>query len=187
MKPPVQANRARRGPNKQPVCPCEQTASGSRGRPGTLGSLRRALQFNDRQVLAPRQVAQLQFDHLPDLATHFSLRRGARRSPRPAPPRLDPRRFAGTIAVEVDLVGRCGSQPLVRTVAVVPLEVERQFPSHALALVRDQQPPRALVLHRSDEPLEDGDAAVLADAPKRCRIRRRSHQRPNASSVSWVP
>ena len=73
MKPAVQAIRARPGPNNPSSRACEQTGPRSRGRPDKLESLRRALQFNDWQMHAARQVAQLQLDHLPDLATHFSL------------------------------------------------------------------------------------------------------------------
>ena len=45
---------------------------------------------------------------------------------------------------------------------VVPADIQRQLAAKCLTLVGDQQPTRALVLDRSDQPLDHSDAAVLA-------------------------
>ncbi len=45
---------------------------------------------------------------------------------------------------------------------VVPAHEVRKLPAHRATPERNQDPPRAVVLQRSEEPLDDGDAAMLA-------------------------
>lgn len=51
----------------------------------------------------------------------------------------------------------------MRPVAVVPSDEECQLPADPLSPERDEKPPRAVVLQRPEEPLDDGDTAMLAD------------------------
>jgi hypothetical protein len=43
------------------------------------------------------------------------------------------------------------------------MKVESEFASHSIQPQRDENPARALVLHRAHEPFHDRDAPVLAD------------------------
>ena len=63
----------------------------------------------------------------------------------------------------VDLVGRAAVERHVRAMAVVPAGKSLEFLSHLFASHGDQDDARAERFHREDEPLDDGDAAVLAD------------------------
>ena len=63
----------------------------------------------------------------------------------------------------VDLVGRATVESLVRAVPVVPDHEQRKLPSKTIAPIRNDQSPRALALDGSDQTLDHGDAAVLAD------------------------
>ncbi len=64
----------------------------------------------------------------------------------------------------VDLVGSGSAKSRMRSVDVVPGEVDGQFPLHGSETVRDQnQAPGALGLDGADAALDDGEAAVLAD------------------------
>jgi len=58
---------------------------------------------------------------------------------------------------------RSSSKSLMRAVLVVPREVEREFVPYVGEPQRHEDRASALGLHGADEPLDDGDAAVLAD------------------------
>ncbi len=53
----------------------------------------------------------------------------------------------------------------MRPMGVVPAHEERKLAAHRSAPERNQDAPRALVLQCSEEPLDDGDAAMLAHGP----------------------
>ncbi len=128
--------------------------------------LRRSSQFDDRQVRSVRKEADAQFQPRTATAANVSRRPGTRRSTRPPLAWLKSRPMTSGHHGAVGLLRSCATQRLVRPVAVVPVDVQRQLAAEGVTLVRDQQPTRALVLDRSDQPLDHGDAAVLADCTK---------------------
>src|SRR5262245_40948004 len=95
-------------------------------------------------------------------------RPGKRAPGTPWPPRtgFEARRPARRPRGVVDLVRSAESQRLVWPLGVVPVRVNRQLSSELVSPVRDQQPPRALGFHRTDEPLDDRDTSVLPDGPE---------------------
>ena len=50
----------------------------------------------------------------------------------------------------------------MRSMAVVPTHENAKFTPHRFTLERNQEVPRTVALQRSEEPLDDGDAAMLA-------------------------
>lgn len=58
----------------------------------------------------------------------------------------------------------------MRPMLIVPRGVVPEFTTHTLCPERYENLSRAFRLHRSDEPLYDGDAAVLADCSESRRI-----------------
>ena len=128
-----------------------------RGR-GGREQLRRALQLNDGKVLAPGEVPDREFNVLASTTAHLRLWPCAGRASRPEPARLEPWLATGRSSAEVDLVRRRGFQRVMRSVPVVPIDIQRQLSAKRSSLVGDQQQPsRALEFHRSDEPLDHGD------------------------------
>jgi len=95
--------------------------------------------------------------------TNLDLRRSARRASRPTLPWLESRCATSGRLPEVDFVGRPTVQPSVRPIAVVPRSKQRQLFAKGAPAAGDHDSPCATVLHRENEPLDDGDAAVLAD------------------------
>jgi hypothetical protein len=131
----------------------------------TRGSLRRSFQLNEWEVPAPRQVSNVPFDPLTAATSNLRLRAGRRRDPWPMSSRFKPWLQANRPSVEVDLVRRRTIESLLRPVSVVPVLKQRQPPVQGVALVGDQQSPRALALQRSREAFDHSDAAVLANHP----------------------
>ena len=80
--------------------------------------------------------------------------------------RFKPWLSASRPSAEVDLVRRRTIESVVRSVPVVPLREQRQLSVKDVALVGEQQLPRALVLDRANQPFDNSDAAVLADRPE---------------------
>ena len=136
--------------------------------------LRRALQLNDWEMSATDQVADVEFQPVAATTTNGCLRPGTRRASRPRSPRLEPWFARGRPTAEVDLIRGYGVEGVARPVPVVPVNIQRQFPAQGGALVGDQQASRLLGLQRPDEPLDHGDAAVLADGSEAladaCRV-----------------
>jgi hypothetical protein len=66
----------------------------------------------------------------------------------------------------VHLIRRAAVECHVRAVAVVPTGKSIEFLAYLLASHRDQDDASAERFHRQDEPLDHGDAAVLADGSK---------------------
>jgi len=86
------------------------------------------------------------------------------RSSRPTCARLESRPPTRGKRTEVHLVGCAGTDPRVRSLGVVPGDVLVELATECGARHgHDGQEPRALVFQRTDEPLDHGEAAVLAD------------------------
>ena len=112
--------------------------------------------FDDRQMLATFDVAHRELDL-------FNVARGSTRSMRPSRPRLNsPPNRRATI---VDILRRLPGKPHVGTPPVVPRRIEEQFAAHRFQRHRNKNETRALALHRSDEPFDNGDARGFPDAP----------------------
>ena len=126
-------------------------------------SLRGGFQFNDRKMLATRQVPDAEFESHTASPSHSGPRRTARRVPRPLPTRLESRRQAGGREIVVDLVRGLAVERFTGTVVVVPGRKQSQLAAEAIELVGDQQPSGALALDRPHQSLDDGNAAVLPD------------------------
>ncbi len=120
--------------------------------------LRRSFQLDEWEMPASRQVSHVQFDPLAAASTDARLRPSTRRAPRPMSSRFNPWLAPSRPSVEVDLVRHCTIQGVVRSVTVVPVRKKRQLPAKGVALVGDQQSPRALALQRSNEAFDNGDA-----------------------------
>jgi hypothetical protein len=126
--------------------------------------LRDATKRNDRQMHASAVALDDQFELGSRPSAHERMRLGARRPPRPSPPRLEAWSPAGRESPEVDLVGRARAKARVRALGVVPGRVGVELaPEGDTDERHDRQEASAFVLHRPDEPLDDGDASVLAD------------------------
>ncbi len=80
--------------------------------------LRRAFQFNDREMPATSKVADVEFETNATSSSHIGLRCGARRTAGPLPTRLESRREAGRFEIVVDLVGCPSVQAVARTLPV---------------------------------------------------------------------
>ena len=90
------------------------------------------------------------------------LRGSTRRAAWPTSSWFEPRRQRCGREIMVDLVGRAISEMFVRSMLVVPTDVERQLLPEPLPVKRNEhQLPCALGLDRSYQPLDHGDAAML--------------------------
>jgi hypothetical protein len=125
--------------------------------------LRCSPDLDDWQMTSLREEADLQLQSRTSAALDLGGRPSTGRSARPLPARLDSRRFAGRLDFAIDLLRDRAFQEIMRPKPVVPVEVERELASKRVVSVGDKQSTRALFLHRSDQSLDDGDAAVLAD------------------------
>ena len=123
--------------------------------------LSRSLQFNDRQVLSTREVADLELEPSTSPTANLHVRPSTRRTSRPTSPRLESRCATGGRLFKVDFIGSPEIQPGMWPMTVVPHDEKRELTSEFLAAVRDDQPSRALVFDRPDESFDDGDTAVL--------------------------
>jgi hypothetical protein len=129
--------------------------------------LRDALQIDDGQMLATAAILDAQLDEGAGPSANERMRLRARRPSRPTIPRFETRPSASWELTEVDLVGRTGAETRVRPFRVVPGDVVIELAGERCPRQRDdRQEPRALFLQRSDVPLDDGEAAVLADRPE---------------------
>ena len=98
---------------RRSVLPCKQ--------------LRDALQLNDRQMLPTRHVADRKLELDAASAANTCPRRCTRRTPWPPLARFEPWLAAGRTSAEVDLVGRCPTEEVVRPFPAAPISVERQL------------------------------------------------------------
>ncbi len=129
-----------------------------------LATLRDASQRHDGEMLTPAAVLDVQLDRDSWSSSHERMQRSARRPSRPPGSRFVSRSPASRECAEVDFVGCARSEARVRPLGVVPGDVVVELAAERVSRQRnDRQQARALVLHRLDEPLDDGEAAVLAD------------------------
>ncbi len=126
-------------------------------------SLRDALQSNDRQVLAFGTIAEVEFHHGARPSSNQRMWPRARRPSRPAVARLEPGTPTRREPTVIDLVWGSARESGMRSVPVVPVDVQQQLMLEGCEAEGDEDRPRTLVLHRADESLEDPEAAVLAD------------------------
>ena len=96
-------------------------------------------------------------------ATDQGPRLGARRTTWPTVPWLEARFAMGSVAAEVDLVGRPPGEGGVRPVLVVPIAHECQFTAHRSVSNRDEGEAGQEPLDREDQSFDDGDTAMLTD------------------------
>lgn len=128
------------------------------------GALRDALEGNDGKMSSSSAMLQDEFNHSARSSTNQRVRRSARRPSRPSRARFKSRTSTGGECPEVDLVGRSRAESRMRPLDVVPSDVVFELaPERSSRQGHDRQKPRALVFQRADEPLNDGEAAVLAD------------------------
>jgi len=127
-------------------------------------SSRSAAKRDDRQMLSIAEIAHGEFEiaamrQSPAWHSRPSLESSPRRRPLVE-------RFLWSTPKQVH----------VRSGAVVPGSVGFEFPAHGTVRVRDEgQPTRALLLHRTDEALDDADTRRLAEV---------AVTRPNPSSLA---
>jgi hypothetical protein len=125
--------------------------------------LRDALQRDEGQVLAPGTALDEQFILGAGSTSHERLGPRARRRSQPSLTRLEPRLPARGHLAEVNLVG-CGTgEELVGPVGIEPGHVPIELALESSCYEGHEDQARALGLHRPDEPLDDGEAAVLPD------------------------
>jgi len=130
----------------------------------SVGPLRDAPKRNDRQVLPAAAMLDDQLHDGTGSPPNERVRLRARRAARPSIPRLEAWPTASGERTEVDLVRGACPEPTVRPLRVVPGDVVIELATErGLRQGHDRQQPRALVLHRLDESLDDGEAAVLPD------------------------
>ena len=116
------------------------------------------------QVPTTGGVAHVDLDADAGSSTNERMRSGTRRAPRPSRTRLVARSATRGPSMEVDLVGGSRGERLVRTIGVVPVPPERQLRDEVGAAERNEhETSRALALQGAHQPLDDRDAAVLAD------------------------
>ena len=123
--------------------------------------LSRSLQFNDRQVLSTREVADLELEPSTSPTANLHVRPSTRRTSRPTSPRLESRCATRGRLPEVDFIRSSAVQPSVWPIPVVPGDEQRQLSVKGISAAGDHDLPRALVLHRENKPFDDGDTAVL--------------------------
>ena len=121
------------------------------------------LQRHDRQVLAAREVADVQVEPHAATTSHSRSRDCARCVTRPLPSWFEACLQARRADAAIDLVGSRSKQPFVRSLAVVPAGEQRELRAQRARRVRDEQPPRALIPDGPDEPFDQCDAPELTD------------------------
>ena len=144
--------------------PFGQTGPRLSARCRLLFGLRSSPNLDNRQMSPVRDEADAQFQRLAATTANVSRRSSARRSTRPPLARFKARRSTRRDDISVDLLRRRAVQDLMRPMAVEPIDVQRQLAAEDVTLVGDEQPTSALVLDRSNQPFDHGDAAVLADS-----------------------
>ena len=141
---------------------CERRDTPS-GQPGWAAVLRGPLELDDGLVLLAVEVVDDQLKAQAWVATSLRLRTGTDGVTWPSLPRLPPWALAGGRDASVGFIRRSAAQGRVRPMLVEPgdpligVSAERTLPQ------RHDDPPEALVFESADEPLDDRDAAVLAD------------------------
>ena len=123
-----------------------------------------ALEGDNRQLFPPRAILDHHLDNDAGPSSNERMRRRTGRASRPSRARLESRPPASWELPEIALIRRASAESRVRPLCVVPGDVVFELAREcSLCQGHDRQASRALVLHRRDEPLDDGDATVLAD------------------------
>jgi len=81
-------------------------------------------------------------------------------------PRLPARPVSGRNPPLEHFVRRLATEPLMRAMLAVPLDIRSHFLRHGLDVQRYQDPPHTLAFERADGPLRDRNAAVSANRPE---------------------
>ena len=123
-------------------------------------------QFDDREMLAIYTEADVKIESSTAPTANLHLRLSTRRTSRPTSPRLESRCATSGRLPEVDFIRSSAVQPSVWPIPVVPGDEQRQLSAKGVSAVGDHDPPRATVLHRENEPFDDGDTAVLPHGPE---------------------
>jgi len=113
--------------------------------------LRGSPDLDDRQVSPIGEEADVQYQSHAAATANVDDWPRARRSTRPLLPRFESRLAARRLDAPIDLFGSRAAEHLMRAMAVVPLDVQRQLASEAITPVRGQQPARTLVLDRANQ------------------------------------
>ena len=124
---------------------------------GTLRQANRsgsAAKLDDGQMLPAFDVAHRE----PDLV---AIGLAATWAVWPIGSRLQP--SSSHLAARVDFARCLPGQSHVRPFRVVPGRIQRKFTPHRCERRWNEKAPRALLLHRSDEPFDDGNARGLTD------------------------
>ncbi len=136
-------------------------------RPDAFGAgaefLRDASERDDRQMPPSPASFEHEFEPGTGLPSYERLRPRASRRPGPSSTRLESWLPMGGHPVEVDLVRCRPAKEGVRPDLVEPGDVLAQLPLELLKPKGEEQQPDALVLQGANEPLNDGEAAVLPD------------------------
>jgi hypothetical protein len=132
----------------------------------SLVPLRRPFEGDEREVPVATEPLDVEFELSAGLSAQPGVRRGADRVAQPVWARLEARPPAGCRDSPVSFLGCAPGKELVRSEAVVPVLVESAGFLEATAVEWNDHAAKELVLHAKDEPLDDGDAALLADGPE---------------------
>lgn len=122
-----------------------------------------ATEFHDREMFLSGVEVNVQFDDGSWMSAHQNVGVRAGRASRPARAGLESRSSGSWASAEVNLARGLGSKVGVRSLAVVPGGEGLQLPQEGGETEGDENPPGALVLQRSDQPLHDRNAPVLAN------------------------
>lgn len=136
---------------------------GSEGCSVAFGLLRGTLEVDDGKMSPAVQELDLHREPHAGLALHQGHRLGAAGGPRPTGARLEARLMVCRTPLVVNFVGRPVIEGHVRTMAVVPSGEELEFAEERSALHGHHRQPGDALLEREDQPLDERDAAVLAD------------------------
>lgn len=120
-----------------------------------------AVERDDGQMHSPAMKADIEINDDSRTPSNEDVRSRAGRASRPSSTRFQAGTSAGWSTSEVDLVRVPRRERLVWPFTVVPSCEDRQFTLEVHHAEGDEDFPRAFVLHRPDESLDDQDAAVL--------------------------
>ena len=115
-------------------------------------------------MLASTMVVEVDRESISRFASNKRLRSRASRRTRPALTRFDAWSSMGGSLTEVDFIRRLASERCMRAMFVVPVNERKKLATACFSFLRQQNSSRALVLQTSDQTLDHGDAAVLADS-----------------------
>jgi hypothetical protein len=134
-------------------------------RAAAVSQSRGAPQSDDRQVHVGVYARNLEIDAGAGPSRDEDARCGARGTTRPVRSGLDPWATVRWKAPEVHLVRRAAAQAGMRPMLVVPVNASNHVAVHDRPAHRNCFESHGF-FQRPDEPLDDGDTAVLADGTK---------------------